>query len=226
MQKSMPSRITLPGALDSHVLLSQFKACVRYCFPTDPTLDVPEANDTHNAEANAFAFALLGWRGDTSISIKGSDIISCEACFRRCGLWIWRPRNAPTGDGAEGAPEFLADQEHLAYCPWINAATQNAGRAGAEDEDEPAGWQALARLVATTARSLQTDVPAPNPPGTPETVGTASGSADTREKRDAKDRERWAKLKKLRKVFSVKRLRKSEKENEAPSAARKEEAAP
>ena len=211
--------MTLPESLDAKQAFAQSQSSISHVKPTSQAStqsEVDGASTDAATKEKALALALLGWRGDTSISIKGSDIISCEACFRRCGLWIWQPRvTAGGGDETpeDATPEFLAAEEHLAYCPWINADAQNAGRTGAAGEIELAGWETLAKLVATTARSSQPDPRPSNEPGTPLSVGAPSTSTESRDERDAKDLERWAKLKRLRKAFSVKRLRKGDKES-------------
>ena len=223
MSSSVPPLVKLPDGLDLDDLFTQFTTCLAHFKPAasietrSDTANDPSTSVSESVKQKALAIALFGWRGDQSISIMGSDILRCDACFRRLGLWMWQKRPAPAdGPVDDYCRIFEGHGEHLRYCPWVNAATQNAGRAPADDPQERlAGWPTLAKLVAATARSLRPPEPRPQPreePGTPDAAAETEAS-ETPAERDAKGKEKLARWKRLRKAFSFQKLRKSGKEN-------------
>ena len=192
----------------------------------------PSIADPHNSRhLDAFLLALHGWRGDEGAPIMYNNILACEHCFRRLGLWLWHDRKRLNGDVVEAIKDKLeADSEHREYCPWISKEAQNGGRQ-VKDEDKMSGWQTLAKLINDEAHAINEREPKPQPASTiteahPGTLVHSESptpseharlisnmdrqnlAAETREARDAKDKERWAKVKKLKDMFKIKPLRK------------------
>ena len=223
MSSSVPPRMKLPGGLDLGDLFAQVTTCLAHFKPAttaktpiDGASD-PSSSISDDIKQKALAIALMGWRGDQSISIKGSDILRCDACFRRLGLWMWQ-RSPPAADGPADSycRVFEAHGEHLQYCPWINAAMQNAGRSAADGAQKHlAGWPTLAKLLAATARSVRLPEPQPQVQEEPSTPAPAAEPEvqETPEERDAKGKEKLARWKRLRKAFSFQKLGRKGKEN-------------
>jgi hypothetical protein len=174
--------------------------------------------------AYAFGLALFGWRADNEYM---DGMASCDACFRRLGLWLFRGNDnsdVQVSDDPDAITPVISKldvaQQHREYCPWVNSLSQN----GTEDPKGPwegAGWEVLVHALNGT---YQAQAPSPKPStdhsaeaqelALPSEAYDASsvrgqapssiGEISVAESRDAKDKERWAKLKKLKKVFDIK----------------------
>lgn len=85
------------------------------------------ARDTA-AAISALKVALHGWRGSTE---SGSELMHCDACFQRIGLWMYQPGYRPANldaddeDTTDSAIIDLVDM-HRDHCPWRNPTTQKA----------------------------------------------------------------------------------------------------
>ena len=148
----------------------------------------------------ALALALLGW--DTA-SDGAAGLVGCSACFRRLGLWMYKPKD--NGDVTVYTSLNVAD-EHMDYCPWIDKSAQSGtGRANEKVADLRAGWQLVAEAVKVQNRRrlramASTDTLHADP-------GTPTEAADEEENPDAKkkaDREWWAKIRRVRQVLTAK----------------------
>ena len=174
-----------------------------------------DSSDT-GLNAKALDIALHGWQGSSS---SGNDLLSCESCFQRIGLWMYQPgydaskASAESEDGEdEGSVSTINLVEmHREHCPWRNAASQHAtgSLAGLN------GCQILRQVVSSYAReqrrrseeqqraerseSEQQD----GSDGVDDTVSVAPSLS--RQEIERQDKERESKLKKLKAMFSVKR---------------------
>lgn len=138
---------------------------------TPPSPPKPPANDTTTtttATANttppsplntsALALALLGWQAEANHVI---GLATCTACFRRLGLWLFKP--SPSPPSSSDSPDIQSSMhrldlvsEHRDYCPWVNAQAQN-GSTGTTNKTQQqrtsldggglTGWQSLLRAV-------------------------------------------------------------------------------
>lgn len=110
----------------------------------------PEAKPQNQINKSALALASLGWDNtnnaptDTTTKTTTTDLISCAACFRRLGLWLYKPRE----NGTKSVYGTLdAANEHMEYCPWISREAQSgtgtAKPAGEKMEDLRSGWELL-----------------------------------------------------------------------------------
>jgi hypothetical protein len=153
------------------------------------------SNDTINKAA--LSLALFGW----DVSDAGAGLVSCGACFRRLGLWMYKPKS----DGKPSVYSRLdVASEHLDYCPWINAETQSGHRKAATGvEAGRSGWQELERAIRTTHRRQTCSDASSMNPGSEETTTMVPEEVDN-EARKAKDKEWWAKLRRLRQSLHVK----------------------
>lgn len=131
-------------------------------------------NDMETARL-AFCFALFGWEVDTARTVRNASMVSCNACFRRVGLWIWPVHE----EGKEPIGLCPVADEHRWYCPWGNGVTQNEGAATYnyyEEEDTPA-WQQLVRFLEKAGRSLRYDADSTAVDVTSEPVALTDGNS-------------------------------------------------
>lgn len=171
----------------------------------------PSNNDPNNS---ALALSLFGWQAEEGHVV---GLATCTACFRRLGLWLFKPSSSPSESPSQSSMDRLdVVSEHRDYCPWINALSQNGTTSRRTSLDGLAGWEALLRAVdASVIYKRHEDED--KRPATAGSVDGAAGevasidaeSAVAKEEetaaRDEKDRERWAKLKRLKQAFHVKR---------------------
>lgn len=122
------------------------------------TTAVP-AIDTENAAATsetptasqvnitALSLAVCGWYG---VKTSGIELVHCNTCFQRCGLWLYNGKTAgpPRSTSSISTPEkeplvFNPIDLHRIYCPWRSATSQSA-----EGSFQGLnGWQILVSLI-------------------------------------------------------------------------------
>ncbi|KAI4130934.1 MAG: hypothetical protein LQ347_003189 [Umbilicaria vellea] len=230
MSSDLPSALSVPKSLDITVIAKQIIPFLLLENAT-PSVDKAEADtlpDTINK--NALALSFFGWQAEGG-HITG--LATCEACFRRLGLWLFKTKSntedAVVDDGEASMSRLDVVGEHRDYCPWINSASQSGGstpRKGAMAVPELAGWQSLLRVVRNAQHTRTETMPLPDATGDDDeasevaSIASTSGGAEDRAARDAKDKERWVKLKKLKQAFQVKRSSKAWKGKDNPSASR------
>ena len=216
MASELPSNIRRPEGYDIKALSAQLRHIL--------LLNPPNPDEPNSAEINeeALSLALFGWEAEHG---HMAGIASCNACFRRLGLWLFRPRSrADSGLGDQEPVMSCLDveTEHREYCPWINAKTQSGDQKSKSGEpaiSELSGWEMVEKVVRNVQDEKRELMPPPPVPGAKDDdvrseVGSViSGELEDRTVRDEKDKERWAKLKKLKKAFSVKRVKSKGKEN-------------
>jgi hypothetical protein len=187
---------------------------------TDLPRDViPPTDATHPVASKALAIALHGWRGTSD---SGNDLLHCDACFQRVGLWMYQPgyRRASTASTATATTTADADapdtdpttidlvEMHRDHCPWRNPHTQHttgslAGLNAAE---------ILHRVAATCVRDQRRRSAAHDPAGgAPRDEEVASPEPGTpssilsREEVARQDKERESRMRKLKGLFNIKR---------------------
>lgn len=158
----------------------------------------PEAEPPVNRAALTLAF--FGW--DTS-SDRAAGLVGCGACFRRLGLWMYKPK--ANGDVTVYA-SLDVSAEHMEYCPWIDRAAQSGtGRSNGKMEELRSGWELVAQAVKVKHRrrlrskasmdTVRTDESTPS-------VETAEGESE--ETKKTADREWWSKIRRMRQVLTTK----------------------
>ena len=203
--------IQTPEGLDLDVLIKGLpdewfketeKAAVSMNGEIRPT-DIDNQDSTETSKAvnrAALALALLGW--DTA-SDGAAGLVGCGACFRRLGLWMYKPKD--NGDVTVYTSLNVAD-EHMEYCPWIDKVAQSGtGRPNERLAELHAGWQIVAEAVKVKHRrrvrtmastdTLRTDLCTPTETAGQEEDGDAKKKAD---------REWWAKIRRVRQVLTAK----------------------
>ena len=235
MPSDLPSALSVPKGLNIAAVSRQITP---FLLPdsSTPSVDRAEAEiPPKSTNEQALALSLFGWQAEGG-HITG--LATCEACFRRLGLWLFKtkPKTADAAADDDEASMSRLDvvSEHRDYCPWINATSQSGGstpRKGAIAVPELAGWESLLRVV-RNAQHMRAETKPP-PAAAPDhgdedddaasevvsITSTAAGPED-RAARDAKDKERWAKLKKLKQAFHVKRSSKIGKGKDNTLASR------
>lgn len=182
-----------------------------------PDLTGTDAEDREADEAaatKALTVALHGWRGSRE---AGSDLLHCDACFQRIGLWMYQPdykRTKPTSaeDEDDSTPTIDLTEIHREHCPWRNPSSQKSSGSLAGLN----AAQILQRVVSTYARdvrrkSAEREKPLPQIPA--QQVGEDEGEAEleratpkaSREEIAKQDKERESRLRRLKSLFSVKR---------------------
>lgn len=216
MASELPASVSTPEGIDVSAVATSWISLLDTSTSADSltTEAPPEAPNIQ-----ALSLAVFGWEAETE---HISGLATCNACFRRLGLWLYNPRNI----AGELNKETISDRldvvgEHRDYCPWVNTISQNGGGltstklGGALSElSNLAGWQLL-RQVAQNASHSKRDLTPP-----PTLTDTGGGDAAIEHlsevskrpigdsaTRDAKDKERWTKLKRLKQVFRVKTLK-------------------
>ena len=149
---------------------------------------------------SALALALCGW---DAVAGGASELIECGACFRRLGLWLYRPKD---NGGVTVYNTLNAADEHIEYCPWVNRQAQSGtGRATDKPEDLRNGWELLAQAIKVKhRRQVRATTSTDTLRGNQETDLSGAPSEVEDETRKASDREWWAKVRRIRQVLNIK----------------------
>ena len=213
MSAELPTSLTTPEAFDVDTLSQQASLLLQ-----SRTSDESEsATPPEPLNNQALTLALFGWQAEEN---HISGLATCNACFRRLGLWLFKKK--PSTDSSNETEQAIMDRldvigEHREYCPWINASSQSGGATMKKNEEvtvELAGWEMLLKLMGNQWLSKKPEaVVSAEPIAQDASVGEESSIASIAtgtvepgdsEARDRKDKERWARLKKLKQVFHVK----------------------
>ncbi|KAK5679712.1 hypothetical protein LTS10_007660 [Elasticomyces elasticus] len=178
--------------------------------------DVPsdlldEADSTSTDAARALDVALHGWRGSQD---SGNDLLRCDACFQRVGLWMYQPGYQQSRASSDDDDDSMATLDllelHRDHCPWRNSDTQKAsGTLSGLNAS-----QILQRVVSTYAREQRrkSDMASRTPQQfedddqvDDEDLYAPASPAPSREEVEQQDKERESKLKRLKSLFSIKR---------------------
>ncbi|EER23755.1 hypothetical protein CPC735_051250 [Coccidioides posadasii C735 delta SOWgp] len=224
LAKKLPciERIVLPQNMDMNELLkmippetfstSDSESKIAGAEKETPQRTSGESEETPNEgthkdiNKSVLALALFGWDlcGD-----KRAGLASCNACFRRLGLWMYNPKE----DGSSSIyPTLDVVVEHLDYCPWVNAKTQSGSEKQLSQRSPVgsalAGWEVLERVIRNVHRrkTWSADSEAGSAGNNDEISDL--GEIDI-EARKAKDREWWARLRRVRQALQVKGPKKS-----------------
>lgn len=148
----------------------------------------------------ALAMSLFGWN---SVADGAAGLVECRACFRRLGLWMYKPRE--NGD-VTVYTSLDVTTEHMEYCPWIDRRAQSGtGRPNEKTDDLRCGWEVVAEAVKVKHRRrirsrasmdmIHTNASTPS-------VESVEGGGDEEKKKA--DREWWAKIRRMRQVLTTK----------------------
>ena len=214
MASELPPDPSLPENLD---LINDYEDMFNllYSDSSKSGIDI-EAKDTAtpsakpmNGSHSALALALFGWQAEEG---HVSGLATCTACFRRLGLWLFKPSTDSSVPSSMDRLDVVG--EHREYCPWINALSQNGVSSRRSSFEGLSGWEILLRAVKTniTHKKYESEEPSrvmsePADDAVSEAASIASSGPTKggREDQDEKDKERWAKLRKLKQVFHIKK---------------------
>lgn len=170
--------------------------------------DGQKSAETDNVERQidetAFALAFFGW---DVVKDGSSGLLECRACFRRLGLWLYKPKE----DGRSAVYSKLSvTNEHMDYCPWINGKAQSGtGKTTEKTEDLHCGWEILAQSIKTKHRRRVRSMSTSEKLHVDSDVSSVDYTAVDEETQKAKDREWWSKLRRVREALHVRAHRKS-----------------
>lgn len=167
---------------------------------------LPVSEAAEQVQARALDIAMHGWRGTSELN---AELLNCDACFQRIGLWMYQPgyraRAAMDEDDDNNNSTATIDllEMHREYCPWRNSHSQQASGTLAGLNAS----QILSRVVATYLKekrrksdeqtmSVEVDELADNLPDTPKL---------SRQEVEQQDRERESRLQKLKRLLTIKR---------------------
>ncbi|KAK5123563.1 hypothetical protein LTR85_002601 [Meristemomyces frigidus] len=186
--------------------------------PADVLGPPGEEQPTPEDSLKALEIALHGWRGSED---SGNELLHCDACVQRIGLWMYQPDYKPAHSSSDddndghGEPATIDLVEmHREHCPWRNAATQKSVGGSLDGLN---ACQILQRVVSTCAceqrrRSEEQQKLGQLPDDDDEDQLDAEGDAPrtaspapSREEVERQDKERESRLKKLKSLFTIKR---------------------
>ena len=163
------------------------------------------------ARVNALEVALHGWRGSTE---SGSNLLHCDACFQRIGLWMYQTGYRPSqtysdDEDTESETTIYLVEMHREHCPWRNPATQKASGSLSGFNAS----QVLQRVVSTYSRDqrrrsdLQSTTQSNeiDPPESTESTAAINSPLLSKEEVARQDKERESRLRKLKNLFNIKR---------------------
>ncbi|KAL8905292.1 MAG: hypothetical protein Q9207_002725 [Kuettlingeria erythrocarpa] len=233
LSSSLPSNISMPLDFNIsklvphllHILHPELKPTASTSPSSSPTKDLTQPNETNNPasppsppsiDTRALTLALLGWSADPTSPVPG--ILSCPACFRRVGLWLFKspppsptnsPPSSPTSTTSPTRSTPVINRldpitEHRTYCPWINARSQ--ARNPVLTEDDLSGWETLRDMVLRIRVPEGVKVPGHEKEGEGVVEAGVGGMDGMQEKsKEERDKERWARLKKIKQIFKLRR---------------------
>ena len=165
ISSELPPDLSTPSSLDLSSISQDLLPLLHPPSPdppssTPPNPSNPPPNDTTTTttppsplNTSALALALLGWQAEAGHVI---GLATCTACFRRLGLWLFKPSSSPSDSPSKSSMHRLdVLSEHRDYCPWINPLAQNGAPTATTSQqqrrtsslDGLAGWEALLRAV-------------------------------------------------------------------------------
>lgn len=160
----------------------------------------PTQSKSQSANRAALALALLGW---DAASDETAGLVGCSACFRRLGLWMYKPKD--NGDVTVYTSLNVAD-EHMDYCPWIDKSAQSGtGKANEKITELHAGWQLVAEAVKVKHRRTLRTMASTDAMSAEATLpNEATEEEENPEAKKKAEREWWAKIRRVRQVLTTK----------------------
>lgn len=193
------------GALSNDELLADLPADVL----GPPGEEQPAPEDS----LKALEIAMHGWRGAED---SGNELLHCDACFQRIGLWMYQPGyrpSRPSSEDDETDSSMTMDlvELHREHCPWRNAETQKAlGNLKGLNACE-----VLQRSVSSFVREERRRAERSRRPSRPDDEACAQDDASnydapaspapSRDEIEKQDKDRESRLKRLKSLFTVKR---------------------
>jgi hypothetical protein len=175
------------------------------------------SEDTPATDVNkvAFMMALFGWQGHAHARLGDQpQSVSCQACFRVLGLWIFKSKQVNEAGEEVASPVVNCldvVKEHRDYCPWRNAASQNGQKATEKSGNHTlAGWEIVLRVLKNEhylRHGKENQTGKTSRPPISDAAREVESILDDNEdakSRDEKDKQRWARLRRVRSLFDTK----------------------
>jgi hypothetical protein len=186
-----------------------------------PSTIISQDDGSKPPAEKALNIALRGWRGSVE---SGNQLLHCDACFQRIGLWMYQPEyiasHREQDDTAENREDDVPESHdgldlielHREHCPWRNANSQCAtGSLHGLNAS-----QILHRIATTCARdnrrrsndklgSAVGEQHADDDGGETDPGLVSERPATSREEVARQDKERESRLRKLKNLFNIKR---------------------
>lgn len=226
MASELPPEPSIPDGLNLTDVNEQLIPLL-YPPPSNPQQDIPptDTKEASNPPLNtsALALALFGWQAEEG---HISGLATCTVCFRRLGLWLFKPSSDSTTPSSMDRLDVVG--EHRDYCPWVNALSQNGAASRRSSLEGLSGWEILLRAVKASTLHKKYDqekVALAQPEAEDDvasevvSVKSLATSKGDRADQDEKDKERWAKLKKLKQAFHVRKGKVKEVLGQKPKSA-------
>lgn len=161
----------------------------------------PSEKKSESINRAALAMAFFGWN---VVADGTAGLVACKACFRRLGLWMYKPK--ANGDLTVYS-SLNPETEHMEYCPWINRLAQSgSGKPNEKVEILRSGWELVAQAVKVKQRrrvrsvaSMETLSAEPMTPSS-----EAMEEEVDEEAKKTTEREWWAKIRRVRQVLTSK----------------------
>lgn len=172
--------------------------------PPDILGDV-DVEGTSEASSKAIEIALHGWRGTSG---SGSELLYCDACFQRIGLWMYQHNYQPahpTTDEDRDEDDLTLNllESHREHCPWRNPITQKASGSLSGLN----ACQILHRVVSAYAKDHRRRSEEQAGSTSVDVIQEDAGNLTEYSKEEVarQDKERESRLRKLKRLFSIKR---------------------
>lgn len=212
LQKRVKSVLEIQGAIESVKIQSIERSDPSFLPPErllkDLSADILGTSDYESptqASAKALEIALHGWRGTKE---SGSELLHCDACFQRIGLWMYQPDYRPahsTSEDASAEDDLTLNllDFHREHCPWRNAVSQKASGSLSGLN----ACQILQRVISAYARDhrRRSDEQAGIISADAAHEDTGEVAEYSKEEVARQDKERESRLRKLKSLFSIKR---------------------
>lgn len=161
----------------------------------------PPAEPSKQVNRTALALAFFGW---DSVADGAAGLVGCKACFRRLGLWMYKPKE--NGDVTVYTSLDVAS-EHMEYCPWVDRVSQSgSGKPNEKLDGLRSGWQVVAEACKVKHRRRLRSVASMDTissrPSTP--LPDSAPDEENEESRKTADREWWAKIRRIRQSLTSK----------------------
>ena len=135
IQNDLPLAIDYPTSIIDFSGIKHMIQLVHDPHQSTPTSSGTITTPPTEINESAFILALFGWANEEP-SIP--TLLTCSACFRRLGLWLFKhPKGGSIGDDDAMVCRLDVVGEHRDYCPWVNK----------ESQGRESGWKTLWKIV-------------------------------------------------------------------------------
>ncbi|KAI7506596.1 zf-C3HC-domain-containing protein [Hortaea werneckii] len=157
----------------------------------------------------ALEIAMHGWKGSED---SGNELLHCDACFQRIGLWMYQPGYKParsTSDDEDQTAIVDLVELHREHCPWRNPDSQCALGTLKGLNACQVLQTCVSAFVKDERRRDERQRRSVHQPETNEVEEESESAppspAPSRDEIEKQDKERESRLKRLKSLFTIKR---------------------